>query len=240
LQIGKKRLTFFSVLAGSILVQRNMVRTESRKEKQTMKAIVMVLCVIFMSVAASAQTVENTKDQPEAVVVKFSWSKERLGWERDPFGGPIENFDEMRLRTRNEKRILDAKKGGNDAELNKAEREARADAALVANVRQKAPPRYGFLYKASVKNNSEKTIKAIDWDYVFFDTENQVELGRQQFRSEEKISRGKTKEMKVFILNPPTQTISVNALNKNERDGLGERVELMRIEYSDGSLWHRQ
>ncbi|HEX8422592.1 MAG TPA: hypothetical protein VF634_04235, partial [Pyrinomonadaceae bacterium] len=31
---------------------------------------------------------------PDLIVIKSSWSKERLGWERDPFSGPVENFDE--------------------------------------------------------------------------------------------------------------------------------------------------
>lgn len=28
-----------------------------------------------------------------------------IGWERDPFGGPLENFDKMRSRARNERRV---------------------------------------------------------------------------------------------------------------------------------------
>ena len=44
--------------------------------------------------------------EPSGVeVVKASWSKIRIGWERDPFSGPLENFDEMRSRVRNERRI---------------------------------------------------------------------------------------------------------------------------------------
>lgn len=206
-----------------------------------MKVLTVFLCIIVTSVMASAQTMEKKQEEPEAFVVKFSWSKERIGWEQDPFSGPVENFDEMRVRARNEKRILDAKKGGNEAEVNKVEREARADASIVAKMREKSPPaRYAFLYKVSVKNNDKKGIKLIDWDYIFFDKETGLELQRHQFTSEEKIASGKTKELKVFISNPPTQIISVNALNKNERVGLGERVLLVRIEYADGSVWHHQ
>lgn len=204
-----------------------------------MKVLVIVLVVLSGAVLASAQGNLPVQDSPDLVVIRFSWSKEHVGWERDPFSGPIENFDEMRIRARNEKRILDAKKGGNGAEVNKAERDARTDDALISRIHQNTPARYGFLYKASVQNNSAKAIKAIDWDYVFFDTQTESELGRRQFASEEKIAPGKTKELRFFIPNPPTQTISVNALNKNERAGLGESIVIVRVEYWDGSVWQR-
>ena len=77
-----------------------------------MKSLLMILCMLLAAGAARAQA---PTDPPGLSVVKFSWSKERVGWSQDPFSGPIENFDEMRVRARNEKRISDAKKGGNKA-----------------------------------------------------------------------------------------------------------------------------
>jgi hypothetical protein len=90
-----------------------------------------------------------------------------------------------------------------------------------------------------LQNNDTRSIKAIDWDYIFFDVLNENELGRRQFTSEEKIAPGKTKELKFFISTPPTKTISVNSLNKREREGLSEAVVIVRIEYADGSSWIR-
>src|SRR5215218_4067838 len=90
----------------------------------------------------------TTSDAPGVAVVKFSWDKERVNWERDPFGGPVENFDEMRVRARNEKRIDDAKRGGSP-DVDRIKREARADSAILQTARQKGPPRYGFRYKLS-------------------------------------------------------------------------------------------
>ena len=95
------------------------------------------------------------------------------------------------------------------------------------------------MYKVSIKNTGLKTIKAIDWDYVFFDPNTQNEIGRHQFTSEEKISPGKSKELNALIPKPPTGTISVYELNSKERTTLNERVLLMRIQYSDGSVWQR-
>jgi len=198
------------------------------------------LTVASAGSVSRSQQPAKTQDPPGVQVVKHSWTKERIGWERDPFSGPIESFDEMRVRSRNEKRIMDAKKGGNNSEVSRAERDAKTDQALISTIHQNSRARYGFVYKASVQNNGDKTIKSIDWDYVFYDLGTESEVGRRQFTSEQKISPGRTKELSFFIPNPPTQTISVEALEKHERDGLGERIELVRVEFSDGTTWQQR
>lgn len=186
--------------------------------------------------AAIAATEANP---PGLVVVKFSWSKERLGWERDPFSGPVENFDEMRVRSRNDKRIDDAKRGG-APEVDRIKREARADSANVEQLRRKRqPPRYGFMYKVSIKNTGAKLIKSLDWDHVFFDPDTKTETGRHQFTSDEKIAPGRQKEFSVFASSPPSSTISVHKLEKREREIVGESVVVVRVVYDDGSVWQR-
>lgn len=169
--------------------------------------------------------------QPSSVeVVKASWSKVRIGWERDPFGGPLENFDEMRSRARNERRIA---QGGGE----RAKREAKADEANLAKLKEKGPPRYYFIYKTKVKNNYTAPITEIDWDHIFFERDTDNELGRQQFTSVEKIAPGKTKELTVTMTSPPTRTISVTSLNLEERDRFTEKIEIVRVKYADGHVW---
>ena len=202
-----------------------------------MKALVFALIFFSSASAANAQGPSTPNDSPGLSIVKFSWSKERVNWQQDPFSGPIENFDEMRVRSRNEKRIADAKRGGNGAEISKAEKDARTDAALTAQIHQNKPGRYQFLYKVEVKNSGDKIIRALNWDYVFFDTNNQHELGRRRFRSVTKIEPGKSKELKFFLPTPPAQTVSIHSLDKKERTNLGELVMVLRIEYEDGSTW---
>jgi hypothetical protein len=196
-----------------------------------------LLLVLGMSISQQQSTVAPQESAgPE--VVKFSWSKERIGWERDPFLGPVENFDEMRSRVRNEKRVDDAKRGGNSTGAEQVRREARADAANLARQREsKNTPRYMFVYKARVKNNETNPIMAIDWDYIFLERGTENEVGRQQFTSEEQIGPGKTKELVVTIPTPPTHTISVMSLNKDEQEQLTGKVVLVRVKYADGRIW---
>lgn len=201
-----------------------------------MKCLVLGIWLALTATVSMAQPAANAPDPSRVDVVRFSWSKERIGWERDPFGGPIENWDEVRARTRNERRIEEAKRGGS-AEIDKIKREAKADAANIAAKHKDTRARYVFVYKMTLKNLSDKPIKSIDWDYIFLDRATESEIGRREFTSEEKISPGKSKELVVTITRPPTQTVSVTSLNSKERDALLERVIVVRIDYADGTFW---
>ena len=200
-----------------------------------MRIVVMLLSFLFVAQAAYAQTPSTPGEVAE--VVKFGWSKERLNWERNPFGGPNENFHQMQFRARAEKRVSDAKRS-NSPEKDKFEKEAKADAAIVAAANQNSkPPRYYFFYRASVKNVSTKPITEIDWDYVFVDAATGDELDRRQFTSVQNIAPGKQKELRFTLPTPPTRRISVYSLDKKERSGIGEQVVIVRVKYADGSVW---
>ena len=198
-----------------------------------MRVAVVLLSVLIFTGVAYAQSPTD----PAIELVKFSWSKERLNWEGNPFGGPNENFHQMQFRARSEKRVSDAKRS-NSAEVGKLEKDAKADAAIVENEnKNSAPPRYYFIYRASMKNLSSKAIKEIDWDYVFVDAVTGDELDRRQFTSVQNIGPGKQKELVFTLPTPPTRRISVQALDKKEKVGIDERVVVVRVTYVDGSVW---
>lgn len=199
----------------------------------TIRALAVLFACLFTTHASKAQT---EAAPPDLEVVKFSWSKERIDWERNPFGGTNESFHEMQFRARAERRAARA----SPAEQKQAEAEAKAAEAIVRSINEKPskPPRYAFLYKLSVRNNGTKPIKEIDWDYVFTDAWTGQEAGRRQFTSEERIAPGKSKELSFLIPTPPAQVISVHSLNgKKERDALRERIIILRILYADDTSW---
>ena len=185
-----------------------------------------IVLLLFFTSFAWAQ-------EPSGVeVIKSSWSKVRIGWERDPFGGPLENFDEMRARARNERRVA---QGGGE----RAKREAKADEANLAKQREKNPPKYYFIYKTKIKNTHTAAITQIDWDHVFYERGTGNELGRQEFTSDEQIGPGKTKELTVTITSPPTRTVSITSLNLEEHDHLSEKIVIIRVKYADGRVWQK-
>ena len=200
-----------------------------------MRVLVVLLSFLFVAQVANAQT--TASEPADLQLVKFSWTKERLNWEGNPFGGPNENFHQMQFRARSEKRVSDAKRS-NSPEVGKLEKEAKTDAAIVASENQNsAPPRYYFMYRASMKNLSTKQIKEIDWDYIFLDAGTGEELDRRQFTSVQNIGPGKQKELTFNLSTPPTRRVSVYALDKKERLALTEKVIIVRITYADGSVW---
>ena len=202
-----------------------------------MRVVVVLLSFLFIAQVSNAQTPTVPPPSPELELVKFSWSKERFNWERSPFGGPNENFHQMQFRARAEKRVSDAKRS-NSPEMSKIEKEAKADIAIAAAENQNSkPPRYYFLYRASVKNTSTLAIKEIDWDYVFVDSISGTELDRRQFTSVQNIAPGKQKDLTFTLTTPPTRRISIHSLDKNERNGVSEQVVIVRVKYADGSQW---
>jgi hypothetical protein len=202
-----------------------------------MRVSIVLLSLLFIA-QVNAQTPASNASPVE--LVKFSWSKERLNWERSPFGGPNENFHQMQFRARSEKRVTDAKRS-NSPESSRLEQDAKTDAAIVAAANQTGkPPRYYFFYRASVKNNSAKSITEIDWDYIFVDSATGDELDRRQFTSVQNIGPGKQKELTFTLPTPPTRRISVHSLDRKERSGIGEQVVIVRVKYADGSEWQRQ
>ena len=186
------------------------------------------------TIAAIVLVLLFAPQEPSGVeVLKSGWSKIRIGWERDPFGGPLENFDEMRSRARNERRVA---QGGGE----RAKREAKADEAIIAKQRDKPPSRYYFIYKTKLKNNSNAAITQIDWDHVFYERDTENEVGRQEFTSDEQIAPGKTKELTVTVTSPPARTVSITSLNLEERDRFTEKIVLLRVKYADGRVWQAQ
>jgi hypothetical protein len=194
------------------------------------------LLLLAAAALAAAQHQQQHAGAP-LEVVRHDWSKERIGWERDPFSGVIENFDDARVRMRNESRVQRSK---GTPEGDRIEREARADQAIIASQHRSRPARYAFLYKASFRNLAARPTRTIDWDYVFTDPATGDEVGRHQFTSDEKIGPGKQGGVTVYIAAPPARTISLDALNARERDSVAGRVEVVRVLYADGTVWERR
>lgn len=169
--------------------------------------------------------VSPANSPPGVEVIKYSWSKDRIDWERDPLRTPVESYREMTTRVRTERRQGTAL----EERLNRATREELKQPSK--------PPRYAFGYKLQVNNLGDKAIKEIDWDYVFTDEISGEELGRRQFTSVEKVAPGKRKELIVRASAAPSNRISVYSLGKDEHKGMVELVVILRLLYDDGTTW---
>ncbi|HLL77677.1 MAG TPA: hypothetical protein VK421_20640 [Pyrinomonadaceae bacterium] len=203
--------------------------------------LLLLSCVCSAALAqtpTAAASADAAQSLPGVELIKHSWSKDRIGWESDPFAPTVENMNDVRRRIGDQRRAERARSIGNTAEAAKVEQEMRSEQVIRA--RPPKPPRYAFTYKLSVRNTGQKPIKEIDWDYVFFDAATGEELGRREFTGVEKIAPGKGKELVFLVGTPPTSRISAHSLGKNERTGLREEVVIVRVLYEDGTVWQRQ
>ena len=166
-----------------------------------------------------------SQEPPDTQILKFTWTKERIGWESNPLAATNENASEARERVRTERRVTSPL----EENLNREKKEEQKKSA--------PPPRYVFNYKVTLQNNSAKAIREIDWDYIFTDTSTGEVVGRREFTSTEKIGAGKKKELSVRVSSPPALTVSVYKLGENEGAGLTQAIAILRILYEDGTEW---
>jgi len=94
-------------------------------------------------------------------------------------------------------------------------------------------PQFG--YKLILRNEGQKTVRAVDWEYLFIDRDTLKEMARHQFHSEETICPGQRKTLVEYSTSPPTKVISVRALPQPEAEQVIERVAIKR----DVSGWVR-
>ncbi len=198
-----------------------------------MKAWALLLLMLILGVASPATVQQDAVSG--VVVLKFSWDKERLR--------PIVSMaalasqDELIQQSKREQQLAAARNSSNKAAASAIQTQINNHEEAVAKARQTPESRDGYRYNVTLRNEGGKTIKSIDWDYVFIDPSRQQEVSRHQFTSDETIKPGKSKEFGVLYLVPPVKTVSVRILNKKDPMPFTEQVVVARVTYSDGSIW---
>ena len=159
-----------------------------------MRVVVTLIAILFTATVVRAQT-PTTPQAPDLQIVKYSWTKDRIDWEKNPHGRRTEISD---VRSRRGS-ILE-------------EREAREQKARQEKPTE--PPRYAFDYKLTVVNAGSKAIKEIEWDYVFTDAATGEELGRREFTSVERSAPANAKNSRSCS---PRHRLGESALTRSAR-----------------------
>ncbi len=193
-----------------------------------------LLLFVFSATNPSAAFVQGGE---EFSILKFSWQRERIA----PRASVAEfaSADALREQARNEGRLASARNSQDKGTLGRVETSVNRQNDAEAKARQTAPPRDGYRYKVTLRNDGQKVIKSIEWDYLFIDPSTQREVAHHQFASDDTIKPGKSKEVSVLYLIPPVKTISADVLGKKGQMSFQEQVVVVRIFYSDGSVWQR-
>lgn len=204
-----------------------------------MKILCLTLLLFLSSAAASPtaaqETAASSAETPGVEVREISWRMEVRNpmLDKDPFVHNREQWEREReevlvnkintVRARQGRPLISA---------------TRNDAPKTIEVASDGTPTM-YLYKAKVTNKEAKTIRAIEWDYIFYDPTNQLEVGRHRHRSDVKIQPGRNAGLSGRSISPPTKVINISKTGKKAKEQYGERVVILRIEYADGSVWQR-
>lgn len=199
-----------------------------------MKFLNLLLLGLLLAGAASAQTASTNSDPPDVTVTRFSWHKDIYvpALFDDPMTPNQEQAD-LKRQQRAIKRANTARVAGGQTPLPMPTR-------VINPSQQDIPdgPSINYLYEAKVKNAGEKIIKLIVWEYLLFDPETEVQVGRHQFADISKIRPGRTANLVGYTATPPTRILQAKKVGK-ESNKYTERVVINRIEYDDGSFWQR-
>jgi hypothetical protein len=90
-----------------------------------------------------------------------------------------------------------------------------------------------------VRNDSGQTIKVIYWEYSFTEIARPTNTVRRQFLCGLNLKKGGEAELSAFSLLAPSDVIDASSLSKPKEKLFDEKVQVNRIELSDGSILQR-
>ena len=98
----------------------------------------------------------------------------------------------------------------------------------------------GYTYVAEVRNDSTgQPVHIIFWEYQFTEIAHPQNVIRRQFLCGVKIKDGEKKVLSAFTTLGPSDVLTVESLGKPEAKLFEERVQINRIELSDGNTLDR-
>jgi hypothetical protein len=97
----------------------------------------------------------------------------------------------------------------------------------------------GYTYKASFKNDTQKQIRIIYWEYRFTERSNPANSVRRQFLCSASVKPGDKTDVAVFSTLGPSEAISLQSLAKDAESPFDEKIFINRIEFNDGSVLNR-
>ena len=109
------------------------------------------------------------------------------------------------------------------------------DPSTEALMREVPQERHGFEVYLQVKNSGPRTIKKLDWDFLFLDSESGSELKRFSISSKSKIRSGEVK----FLTKQVLPGLFLKSRTKPEYARGKSAVVIRSIEFADGSKWQR-
>lgn len=98
----------------------------------------------------------------------------------------------------------------------------------------------GFRYIANVRNNSERKVDVLFWEYRFKEYANPRNVIRRQFLCSAKMKPGEKLELSALSILGPSDVVSTESLKNPDSKLFDEKIFLNRIEFTDGAVLQRR
>ena len=98
----------------------------------------------------------------------------------------------------------------------------------------------GFRYVANVRNNSDRKVDVLFWEYRFTEFANPKNVVRRQFLCAAKMKPGEKFELSAHSILGPSDVISMDSLKSPDEKLFDEKILLNRIEFTDGAILQRR
>jgi hypothetical protein len=190
--------------------------------------MISIFFVVLLAAAnAPAQTPPTATVPPDIVVLQKSArvAVRNPALEDDPFSANAEFTDAQRAQKISDIQNAIRAKGG----------ESREPPPPRTSKTRRTPSMQSetYIYRAKIKNAGLKTIRAVDWGYLFVDPDTQEELGRHLYSTKIKIRPGQNSDLVGRSASPQTSVVNVKSTGKEP----SEQIVIYRVEYDDGSVW---
>lgn len=198
-----------------------------------MNPLSIVMIGICLTVIAAAQTPSAPSTPPDVEILSKSWRRGTLQskLDKDPFEANDQQRDEMLEQKKATE--YNARRSAGEKPLRPETPDSKQPTVEIAK-----DPTAIYYYQTKMKNIGTKTIKSVDWAYVFVDSQSKEEMVRFQSLSKVKINPGKSSDLSMSASTPPSNVVDASKAAKGKEQFI-EQIVINRIEYSDGSVWQR-
>ena len=201
-----------------------------------MFVILLLLPLLVFPVSPATQ---NPDEQPPVAVLKFAWGKDRQSVDM----AVSASVPPMAALTPNDKpnarqRRVNDPAGMRDPNADSLDSRTSELERIVQESRAPAPIS-GFSYQVKIKNGGSQPVQIVFWEYEFKEKGNPANSTHRDFLCLARIKPEQEKDLRVFSLRGPVDTVSANNAGKMPGDQFDEAVKINRVEYTDGTVWQR-
>lgn len=200
-----------------------------------MKYFCLLGLLLLLTLETSAQTLS---DSSGLSVLQKKWS---INFLRSPNSAldedPFRANDEARQANQDQKEYLRVKALRQKLGLPQEEPRVRVKPIKATGAQSRNEDSILYTYQIKIQNNGTKTIERVVWNYVFFNSTTNEEVGRHTFISNTNLKPNKTDNLVENLLSPPTGSINAKDAGKKLSKLYTEQINITSIQFTDGSVW---